>query len=110
MSSITADVLAAQRGETSAFTRLVEHYANMVCAIAVGIVGDPATGEDVGQRVFIDAWTGIGKLRNPASFGAWLRQMTRRPAVDVLRSWGPRSTRCSESPGASCWSATSASP
>jgi DNA-directed RNA polymerase specialized sigma24 family protein len=66
---MTADVLAARAGDADAFTRLVQAHASTVCAIATAITGDPRAGEEVSQEVFVHAWTGLGGLRNPASFG-----------------------------------------
>ncbi|MFT4623899.1 MAG: RNA polymerase sigma factor (sigma-70 family) [Myxococcota bacterium] len=82
---MTADVLAARAGDADAFTRLVQAHASTVCAIATAITGDPRAGEEVSQEVFVHAWTGLGGLRNPASFGGWLRQLTRNRACDAMR-------------------------
>ena len=41
---------------------------------------------DVAQDVFLAAWRDLRKLRNPASFLPWLRQLARNRAHHVLRS------------------------
>jgi RNA polymerase sigma factor (sigma-70 family) len=82
---MTADILAAQSGDSEAFTRLVRSHANMVCAIATAIVGDIRAGEEVSQEVFVQAWTGLKNLNNPAAFSGWLRQLTRNRAHDAVR-------------------------
>jgi RNA polymerase sigma factor (sigma-70 family) len=80
------DVLAAQSGDREAFTRLVDGYRNVVCSIVTAILRDLQASEDVAQEVFVAAWTGLGKLRNPASFLPWLRQLARNQAHDVART------------------------
>jgi DNA-directed RNA polymerase specialized sigma24 family protein len=39
-----------------------------VGSIALAIVRDLSTSEDVAQAVFLTAWQGLAQLRNPASF------------------------------------------
>ena len=80
-----ATIHAAQNGDSRAFTELVEAYASVVCAIATAVTGDPRSGEDVGQQVFLTAWQKLPTLRNAASFGPWLRQLTRHRARDHVR-------------------------
>ncbi|MCO4747309.1 MAG: hypothetical protein KC912_21095 [Proteobacteria bacterium] len=82
---MTADVLAARRGDVGAYARLVESHASVVCAIATAIAGDVRLGEEISQEVFVAAWTGLPKLRNPAAFSTWLRQLARNRAKDALR-------------------------
>lgn len=83
------DVLAAAGGDRQAFSRLVEATRGPVLAIALSVVRDLAASEDVAQEVFLAAWTGLGSLRNPASFLPWIRQTTRFRA----RSWLRRQRR-----------------
>jgi len=60
----------------------------MVCSIALSIVRDVPTSEDVAQDVFLTAWRQLETLRNPASLVPWLRQITRNRATDRLRVRG----------------------
>ena len=78
-------VVAAARGDREAFAHLVEATSGVVCAIALAIVRDVETSRDVAQDVFLAAWRDLKKLRNPASFLPWLRQLTRNRAHHVLR-------------------------
>ena len=79
-------VLAAAHGDREAFTHLVDATGTLVCSIAVAILRDVEMSRDVAQDVFLAAWQSLRKLRNPASFLPWLRQMTRNRAHHVLRS------------------------
>ncbi|MCB9688204.1 MAG: sigma-70 family RNA polymerase sigma factor [Alphaproteobacteria bacterium] len=85
MSSSVATVVAAQTGDAEAFTQLVRAWATTVCAIGTAITRDPVRGEEVAQDVFVHAWTGLGQLRNPRSFPAWIRQLARNRARDAVR-------------------------
>jgi RNA polymerase sigma factor (sigma-70 family) len=80
-----ADVALARGGDEAAWSRLVETCANTVCAIALAIVRNVEASEDVAQEVFFAAWMNLLKLRNPASFIPWLRQITRNQAHLWLR-------------------------
>lgn len=78
-------VRAAAQGDPEAFARLVDATRTLVCSIALAILRDVEASQDVAQDVFLAAWRDLGKLRNPASFLPWLRQMTRNRAHHVLR-------------------------
>lgn len=83
--SLAPDVQRAAKGDTAAFGRLVDRTRQTVCAIALAIVGEPAASEDVAQDVFVAAWQGLPKLRNPSSFLPWIRQTTRFRARSFVR-------------------------
>jgi RNA polymerase sigma factor (sigma-70 family) len=86
VTALAADVVAAGSGDRAAFGRLVDACAGVVTSIAVAIVRDPDTGDDVAQEVFLAAWQRVHTLRNPDSFLPWLRQLTRNHAHMVVRS------------------------
>ncbi len=88
MAVIPLDTLvrAAARGDRDAFTDLVDRTRTLVCSIAMAILRDVEASQDVAQDVFLSAWRDLRKLREPASFLPWLRQMTRNRAHHVLRS------------------------
>ena len=78
-------VRASQAGDREAFTRLVESYKNVVASIVMAIVRDVEQSEDIAQEVFLAAWAGVAKLREPSSFLPWLRQLARNNANSALR-------------------------
>jgi RNA polymerase sigma factor (sigma-70 family) len=87
-------VRAAAGGDRDAFADVVDRTRTLVCSIAMAILRDVEASQDVAQDVFLSAWRDLRKLREPASFLPWLRQMTRNRAHHVLRSRGrPRATR-----------------
>lgn len=72
-------------GDVAGFGRLVDAHRSMVCSIALSIVRDVDTSEDVAQEVFLAAWQQLDRLRNPGSLVPWLRQITRNRANERLR-------------------------
>jgi RNA polymerase sigma factor (sigma-70 family) len=83
---LETDVRLAMTGDHDAYRRIVEQSANVVCAIALAVVRNVQASEDVAQEVFLAVWTSLGKLRNPASFLPWLRQLTRNQANLWIRN------------------------
>jgi RNA polymerase sigma factor (sigma-70 family) len=76
-------------GEDAAWRALVERFSPYVYAIAVRAYGlGDHDAEDVFQEVFARAYEHLGSLRDEAAIRPWLAQLTRRLAVDRLRSKG----------------------
>src|ERR1700687_2392293 len=83
-------VWAIRSGAESAMATLYDRYSGLVYAVALRVLGDTGTAEDVLQEVFMQLW------RNPAAFdssrcnlGAWLGGITRNRAIDGLRQRRP---------------------
>ena len=92
----SVDVVAAQRGDQMAFTRLVESTCVLVSSITLAIARDPDVSRDIAQDVFLSAWHDIRNLREPSSFLPWLRQITRNRAHHVMRTSRRRRRRIEE--------------
>ena len=45
--------------------------------------GDPTLGDDLAQQVFLQAFQDLPKLRNPKTFGGWLKTL----AINVWRRY-----------------------
>ncbi len=90
------DVVAASRGDPQAFARLVDATRGPVDAIALAVLGDVEASREVAQEVYLAAWTGLAKLRDPASFLPWIRQLARNRAHHALRTRVRRRRRISE--------------
>ena len=82
---ISEQLPRAQNGDRAAFGRIVAASQNSVTAIALAIVRDVPTSQDIAQDAFINAWNNLPQLRNTGSFLPWLRQITRNLARDHLR-------------------------
>jgi RNA polymerase sigma-70 factor (ECF subfamily) len=77
-------------GNQAAMTELFDRYGGMVYSVALRVLKDPASAEDVMQEVLFQVW------QNPRAFvprrgslGAWLLVVTRNRAVDLLRRRKP---------------------
>ncbi len=86
-----ASLLAlVQRGEESAMASLFDRYSKVVYSVALRVLRDPASAEDVLQEIFMQIW------RNPDSFvatrgslGGWLAVVSRNRSIDALRRRRP---------------------
>lgn len=80
--SVTQLVLAAQAGRRDAFGELFERFQRHVQAIALRRLGDWNEAQELCQEVFLQALQKIQQLREPECFGAWLRSITNRMAIN----------------------------
>jgi RNA polymerase sigma-70 factor (ECF subfamily) len=86
-----AELLAlVQRGEEHAMATLFDRYSKVVYSVALRVLRDPASAEDVLQEIFMQIW------RNPDSFvatrgslGGWLAVVSRNRSIDALRRKRP---------------------
>ena len=72
-------------GREQAFELLIKRYERSVRATALHVVKDRHLVFDIAQESFLRAYRQLGKLQQPAAFGAWLLQITHRCALDTLR-------------------------
>jgi RNA polymerase sigma-70 factor (ECF subfamily) len=79
-----------QSGDESAMASLFDRYSKVVYSVAVRVLRDPSSAEDVLQEVFMQIW------RNPDSFvatrgslGGWLAVVSRNRSIDALRRKRP---------------------
>jgi RNA polymerase sigma-70 factor (ECF subfamily) len=79
-----------QRGDEHAMSTLFDRYSKVVYSVALRVLRDPASAEDVLQEVFMQIW------RNPDSFvatrgslGGWLAVVSRNRSIDALRRKRP---------------------
>ena len=72
-------------GDTQAYGELVKRYQGAVYATAYHYVGRYGSAEDIAQDAFLAAYHGLPRLREPARFGPWLKEVTCRTAANWLR-------------------------
>ncbi len=77
-------------GDTNAYAELVKQYQGAVYATAFYYVGRYGSAEDVSQEAFMAAYRSLAKLKQPDSFGPWLKEITCRTAANWLRRHGVR--------------------
>jgi RNA polymerase sigma factor (sigma-70 family) len=85
---IDAELVARCRaGDQPAWNELVERFARYVLAIATQAYRlSQHDAEDVFQEVFARTYTHLDTLRDDSAIRPWIGQLTRRLAIDRLRS------------------------
>ena len=76
-------VQAAVGGDRQAYGALYDRYAHLVRAVCYDRTGDVTQSEDLCQEVFLTAYRGLGRLRKPEQFAAWLIAITKL----TCRNW-----------------------
>src|SRR5213079_3353224 len=76
-----------------AFAALVSRHLDLVYSAALRQVRSPQLAEEVAQSVFTDLSRNIARLKPETRLSAWLYQVTRRTAVDVVRRESRRQFR-----------------
>ena len=72
-------------GNTSAFGILVQRHWNLVFALALSRIKDPAEAEDIAQESFLKAYARLSSLRDPSRFLGWLSKITLQQCTNVIR-------------------------
>lgn len=84
-------ILLVARTHPEALQALYERYSRLVFSLAVNIVGDQATAEEITLDVFTRVWEKAGTYRaERAKVTTWLTSITRYHAIDIVRRRGVR--------------------
>jgi RNA polymerase sigma factor (sigma-70 family) len=76
-----------------AFSELVQRHLNLVYCAALRQVRSPQLAQEVAQSVFADLARTAARLRPDTVLTAWLYEVTRRTAINVVRSEARRRIR-----------------
>jgi RNA polymerase sigma-70 factor (ECF subfamily) len=77
--------LAAQK-QVDALGELYDRYGRLIFSLALYIVGDPATAEEITQDTFTRLWNQAANYRpEQAKVKTWLVTIARNRAIDELR-------------------------
>lgn len=79
-------VIAAASGDQAAFTELVRRYRDMVYGYCYHRTANFEDSRDLAQDTFVRAYTRLGQLRDPSSFGPWLRRI----AANLCNRWSAK--------------------
>ena len=82
-------VKQADSGNKQAFGELVNHYYQMVYAVAYGILNHHEAARDVAQEVFLKAFREIKKFQGRSKFKTWLYRIAVNAAIDQGRRRRP---------------------
>lgn len=79
-----------RRGDENALAALYDRYSKPVYSVALRVLRDPLSAEDVLQEVFMQVWRSPESfLTVRGSFGGWLTVITRNRSIDALRRKRP---------------------
>ena len=86
-----ASLLArVQAGEDAAMASLYDRYSRLVYSVALRVLRDAASAEDIMQEVLMQVWrspAGFASMRG--SLGGWLAVVARNRSIDLLRRRRP---------------------
>ena len=83
-------LVLVQRGDESAMASLFDRYSKIVYSVALRVLRDPASAEDVLQEVFMQIWRNPnGFIATRGSLGGWLAVVARNRSIDALRRKRP---------------------
>lgn len=77
--------LALQRGEESAFEKIVRRYQGRVYAVAFRVTLNREDALDVAQEVFVKVFEKIRFWQPSGSFGSWITRLAVNQSIDSLR-------------------------
>src|ERR1700748_2871924 len=79
-----------RRGDEAAMATLFDRYSKVVYSIALRVLRDPSSAEDVLQEVFMQIWRNPdGFVATRGSLGGWLAVVSRNRSIDALRRTRP---------------------
>ncbi len=79
-----------QKGDESAMASLFDRYSKVVYSVALRVLRDPASAEDVLQEIFLQVWRNPdGFIATRGSLGGWLAVVSRNRSIDALRRRRP---------------------
>ena len=76
--------------DADAFESFVRRYQDLVFAVAVRLLGNPAEAEDVSQTVFLRAFQRFDEIGSSAAAAGWLRTVTRNACLNHLSRYRAR--------------------
>jgi len=82
-----------RNGSQKAFSALVSRHLNLVFSAALRQMRSPQLAEEVCQSVFSDLAQSAAQLKPDTILTAWLYEVTRRTAIDVVRRESRRQRR-----------------
>jgi RNA polymerase sigma-70 factor (ECF subfamily) len=78
-------MLRVKRGDTAAFTELVEKYKHPVMNLAYRTLHDATEAEDLAQNVFVQVFKSAARYQSTAKFSTWLFTIARNLCLNEIR-------------------------
>src|SRR5262249_52985111 len=93
-------IVLAQKGDQSAFRRLVERHQRRAFAIAMGLVRDENDARELVQEAFLRVYKGLGSFQGGSSFFTWLYRIVTNLAIDLMRKPGRKDAELTDTQAA----------
>lgn len=78
-------VRAVADGKQQAFAAIVKKYEKMIAKVAIGMLGNSADADDVGQETFIRFYRSVGQFKSDASLGTYLSRIAINLSLNELK-------------------------
>src|SRR6186997_2352002 len=75
----------AQNGDTEAFARLYDEFAEKLFRFIFFRVGHKEVAEDVLADTFVKAWQKLNQVHSPEALSGWLYQIAKNNIIDYYR-------------------------
>ena len=83
-------VKAAIEGDQNAFEQIVGKYRTMVAKVIVGMLGNRADADDVGQETFLRFYRSMHQYKGNAALGTYLTRIAINLSLNELKRRGSR--------------------
>ena len=83
-------VKRCKRGDTIAFTKLVERYQRRIYSTALGMVKNQDDAMDITQEAFVKVHRYLDNFQGTSSFYTWLYRIVLNLCIDHMRKAGKR--------------------
>ena len=84
-SSSSQLIMAAQRGDATAFQELIHSYDEMVMRAALALTGSEDPAQEIYFRVFRDAYLSVNKLDSNCAVFVWLHRILVKHCIEYCR-------------------------
>ncbi len=75
----------ARKGDALAFAGIVKRYEQAVANVIIGMLGNTAEADDVGQEVFIRFYRSLNQFRGEAALGTYLTRIAINLSLNELK-------------------------
>jgi RNA polymerase sigma-70 factor, ECF subfamily len=89
-------IILAQKGDRTAFRKLVERHQRRAFSIAVGLVRDENDARELVQEAFLRVYKGLHSFQGSSTFFTWLYRIITNLAIDLMRKPGRREVELTE--------------
>ena len=79
-------VARCQAGDVEAFETIYRQHASRLYTLACRMAGSPEDGEDLLQKIFLQAYRKLGSFKGDATLGTWLYRLALNHCLDYVRS------------------------